>query len=534
MSEELDWFLSPRERGNPDTHLDDLASSGTAFTEGNLVTALVHGANYYRRLVEEVSALRSGDSVYFTDWRGDPDEMLLGEGPTVGELLGSAAARGVEVRGLVWRSHPQSLSFSEAPNRHLEEAVNRLGGEVLLDQRVLPFGSHHQKLFIIRRGTDPARGLTFVGGIDLCHGRRDDIDHRGDPQRQPMDPRYGPHPAWHDLQLEVRGPAVAQLELCFRERWNDPSPFDDRNPWRALIEHLSGEPRRPTPFASPIAAPPTAGVHKVQVLRTYPHRHRAYPFARRGERSVARALLKAIRRARSLIYIEDQYLWSAAIADALATQLREQPHLRVIAVLPRYPDSDGRVTGPPNRIGQLTALRLLHDAGGDRVAVFSVENAASWPIYVHAKVCIIDDTWAMVGSDNFNLRSWTHDSELACAVLDATIDTRLPADPGGLGDRARVFARSLRLELWAEHLGRTPDDPQLLDPTGSLDLWRGAAAEVADWHRGGGSGPHPQARAMEHDVAPVADDSRWWVVPLYRTIYDPDGRSRAERRQGLF
>jgi phosphatidylserine/phosphatidylglycerophosphate/cardiolipin synthase-like enzyme len=166
--------------------------------------------------------------------------------------------------------------------------------------------------------------------------------------------------------------------------------------------------------------------------------------------------------------------------------------------------------------------------------VFSVENAASWPIYVHAKVCIIDDTWAMVGSDNFNLRSWTHDSELACAVLDPTIDTRLPLDPGGLGDRARVFARSLRLVLWAEHLGRSPDDPLLLDPTGSVDVWRGAAAEVADWHRDGGFGAHPQARVLEHEVAPVAENSRWWVLPLYRTMYDPDGRFRAERQRGYF
>jgi hypothetical protein len=88
--------------------------------------------------------------------------------------------------------------------------------------------------------------------------------------------------------------------------------------------------------------------------------------------------------------------------------------------------------------------------------------------------------------------------------------------------------------LWAEHLGRSPDDPLLLDPTGSVDVWRGAAAEVADWHRDGGFGAHPQARVLEHEVAPVAENSRWWVLPLYRTMYDPDGRFRAERQRGYF
>jgi phosphatidylserine/phosphatidylglycerophosphate/cardiolipin synthase-like enzyme len=34
-----------------------------------------------------------------------------------------------------------------------------------------------------------------------------------------------------------------------------------------------------------------------------------------------------------------------------------------------------------------------------RATALSVVGA---PIYVHAKVCVIDDTWATVGSDNFN------------------------------------------------------------------------------------------------------------------------------------
>jgi phosphatidylserine/phosphatidylglycerophosphate/cardiolipin synthase-like enzyme len=48
-------------------------------------------------------------------------------------------------------------------------------------------------------------------------------------------------------------------------------------------------------------------------------------------------------------------------------------------------------------------------------------------VYVHAKACVVDDTWTCVGSDNLNLRSWTHDSELSCAVIDDT-DTQRRGD----------------------------------------------------------------------------------------------------------
>src|SRR5207245_957847 len=104
--------------------------------------------------------------------------------------------------------------------------------------------------------------------------------------------------------------------------------------------------------------------------------------------------------------------------------------------------------GPLNRVGQLEALQVVRDAGGDRVAVYDLENESGRPIYVHAKLCVIDDVWMAVGSDNLNRRSWTHDSELSCAVLDPARDTRHPRDPGGLGDEARVLPRELRLELW--------------------------------------------------------------------------------------
>ena len=121
-------------------------------------------------------------------------------------------------------------------------------------------------------------------------------------------------------------------------------------------------------------------------------------------------------------------------------------------------------------------------AARDRVHVFDVENHEGTPVYVHAKVCVVDDVWASVGSDNFNRRSWTHDSELSCAVLDETRDEREPTDPAGLGDGARVFARDLRLRADA----RAPR-PRPATTTSSTRRRRARtrsrrAEALDDWH----------------------------------------------------
>ena len=61
------------------------------------------------------------------------------------------------------------------------------------------------------------------------------------------------------------------------------------------------------------------------------------------------------------------------------------------------------------------------------------------PIYVHAKVAIIDDVWSTMGSGNLNNRGMRDDTEMNVAVLDAEL------------------AHGLRLMLWAEHLGLVND-----------------------------------------------------------------------------
>ena len=491
----------------------------------------MHGATYFRRLLEVIRELGGGDHLYFTDWRGDPDQLLSDDPESqIGAILAAAARRGVVVKGLLWRSHMDRLGFSAKENRHLGQQLNAAGGEVLLDQRVRLGGSHHQKLVVIRHAERAERDVAFVGGIDLCHSRRDDSDHHGDQQKQTMAPIYGDRPPWHDAQAAIQGPAVGDFEFCFRERWDDRSPLS-RDPAGILHDLLRHTHRKASVLPAMAPDPQPSGTHAVQVLRTYARRHGGYPFAPHGERSVARGFRKAVQRARRLIYVEDQFLWSTEVAETFAEALLASPSLQLIAVLPRYFDQASALTLRPNQVGREQAVKVLLAAAGDRVGIYDIENLVGVPVYVHAKISVIDDVWASIGSDNFNRRSWSHDSEIACSVLDEERDVRDPIDPGGHGDGARKFARDLRLQLWREHLGRADgDDHGLLDPAEAVAMFRETAQALERWHLGGQRGERPPGRVRPHPRIQPTRMTRLWAEPLYRMVYDPDARTPKMRR----
>ena len=196
--------------------------------------------------------------------------------------------------------------------------------------------------------------------------------------------------------------------------------------------------------------------------------------------------------------------------------MADNPQLHLVAVVPRHPDVDGRLSLPPNQVGRQQAIEACRAADPDRVHIFDVENHEGTPVYVHAKVCVIDDIWATVGSDNLNRRSWTHDSELSCAVLDETGE----------------FAQDLRLRLIREHLDLAADgsdDDGIVELDTVVEAIESSALALEQWHVNGGTGPRPPGRLRPHRPEKLGKLTRSWAEPAYRAFYDPDGRSYRAR-----
>ena len=108
-----EWFLTEDKRGNPSTSIG--GRHRDSWSAGNRCTVLVDGANYFRRLREALDGLNAADSIFFTDWRSDPDE-LLGASSSMADALCRLASGGVRVHGLLWRSQADQMRFSQQKN----------------------------------------------------------------------------------------------------------------------------------------------------------------------------------------------------------------------------------------------------------------------------------------------------------------------------------------------------------------------------------------------------------------------------------
>jgi phosphatidylserine/phosphatidylglycerophosphate/cardiolipin synthase-like enzyme len=427
---------------------------------GNQLDVLIDGAEALPAIAEALLAARS--HVHITGWHlASHFELVRGERPVVlGALLAELALR-IDVRVLVWAGAP--LPAFHPTRKEVTAEVQRLvrGTKIrcVCDPREHPFHCHHEKTIIVDDE------VAFVGGIDMTDLAGDRFDVSEHPARR----RLG----WHDVGTRMRGPAVADVAAHFAMRWRE----------------MTGE-QLPVPDPGAPAGPST-----VQVVRTVAET--MYDSVPDGEFRILESYLRALRSAREYIYLENQFLWAPEIVDLLAAKLRNPPAdaFRIVLVLPRHANN-----GQDDTKGQLGRL-IAADGGRGRLLGATLRSRTgnrTDPLYVHAKVGIVDDRWLTIGSANLNAHSLMNDTEMNVVSDDSAL------------------ARDTRERLWAEHLELELDEVRGSDPRALVDEhWIPIAHAQLRRERDGGEatrnmvalpGVSPRSRRLLGPLAGLIDD----------------------------
>lgn len=391
------------------------------------VSFVVDAGNYYRAFRE--AAKRAKRSIYIAGWDFDSRVRLVRDGTDeglpseVGDFLNELVSKNSDLHAyiLCWDfAMLFALERELFPIFKLDWTTHRRL-HYRLDGRH-PFGaSHHQKIVVVDDR------VAFVGGIDLAKGRWDLSTHLPEDSRR-VDPNGERFPPTHDAMMAVSGEVAGFLGDLFRERW-----------LRAADRRLS--PRRaeegdPWP---PGLAPDMERVD-VAIARTLaPYR------GEEGVREVEALYLDAIAKAQRFIYLENQYLTSAAVGDALAARLGEENGPEVLIVVPARTSGWLEET-TMGVFGSRLLRRLRQEDRFGRLGVYypEVPGLGEGFMNVHSKLMVVDDLFVRVGSANISNRSMGLDSECDLAV-EAAGEARVEEAIAGLKNR-----------LLGEHLGLAP------------------------------------------------------------------------------
>lgn len=386
----------------------------------------------------------------------------------VRDILGFAVQHGVKVGVLLWDAPNLGVHITNDPAEQ-QRLLAEVGVDCLLDNSSVKI-THlmealHQKCAVVDGH------IAFVGGIDLTFQANGDYD-RWDTHYHPAEsPERGSahsasmHP-WHDAHLRVEGPVVADVQRNITQRWMEVAARRKAPDW---------------PGALPAVTPaPLSGGASAQIIRSIPKN--TYAFAPEGIFTIRDAYMRAVNSAQRFIYLESQYLWPEVYRgmDALRWGSKSQDMLafldvlgdalnrgvRVGIVVPDHPNCGRKFTDAgfehlraraPEAVaaGLLSAFTL----GADSVSEDAPGGLFYRPVYVHAKVGVVDDRWLTIGSANLNNRGFGDDAEMNVSLADPRV------------------ASEVRLALWIEHLQASLEESPTLQ-----DVEQGFAAlrEQAD------------------------------------------------------
>lgn len=342
-----------------------------------------------------------------------------------------------------------------------------------LDGHHPPAGSHHQKVVVIDDDT------AFCGGIDMTVDRWDTRAHADDEPRR-IEPDGSPYGPWHDATTMLKGPIARALGDMCRERWAVSGGGD-----LATVQRHDAD-------CWPEHVKPDFTDVEVGIALTIPE------MAEQPPRHEIEALyVDLIARTRRCFYAESQYFASRKVAEAIAKRLREPDGPEFVIVHPTT--AEGWLEPIAMDSARARLVEALHEQDPyNRLRLYHPFTAGGQPIYVHAKVTVIDDAVLRVGSSNFNNRSLRLDTE-----CDVVIDAEREANGGH-----RDTIAGIRNGLLAEHLDSDPDTiAATIAETGSI---------IATIERLRGDG-----RSLRPYEVPELDAVREWLAD--NKILDPEG-----------
>ncbi|MBA3656524.1 MAG: hypothetical protein H0W69_04140 [Gemmatimonadaceae bacterium] len=300
----------------------------------------------------------------------------------------------------------------------------------------------------------------FLVGSPFVNGYWDSSAHRPHDEMRPTG-ELGGRPV-HDVSVQVEGKAARDVEREFFQLW------DVANKETHLSQQRF-DPTEPAPHATSVRIDVTA---PAGVIASRP----------RGSTAILRTLERALAGARSLVYVEQQYLSCRRVFTSLRDALDREPELEIIIVSNQNPDITAYAQWQRMNLEEFGML------DHERVGVFALWSAAALEdriqinqVFVHSKVVIVDDECAMCGSanlDGVSLHSYGADfsgwigrrvfRNVRNFDITATVDSRIPG--------MHAPAKSLRHRLWREHLG--VDFDQSARPAGGwLPLWKQSARQ---------------------------------------------------------
>jgi phosphatidylserine/phosphatidylglycerophosphate/cardiolipin synthase-like enzyme len=444
------WFL-PKSTNNTDDWCFEIGDS-------DVIKFYFTYEDYFKSIHSLINSLCENDEIFMVGWVFDMNLPLVQNGKTCIQMLREAYARGAIIRFLCNGTSPDSPISRGLVNKipksiKVGKGIKTHNPIALHDTNIK--SDHHQKAVHVKRN---GKDILFLGGMDITN----DANSKKKTYRK-----------WFDIQVKLEGSASILGKRTLEERWS------------SVLLNSKIEISAPLTSVPEIGKNTGNGNFKFQFVRSYPVAESGQQYALQGDFTYYLLVRNAIKEAKSSIYFEDQFFqpmgnngiernynpkltndikrndlpYNAKTLDSLLKDASLSKKVKILGIGSDFFYPNGEQN---NNIALISKKKNSRFAGGLNTLFRESSNASGIKLlgslykaplksYMHSKIWIFDDAFAIVGSGNYWLHSFLPQSgntlnlrsEFGVGILPKK---GLMADVFGFPEVP--FIKGLRLKLW--------------------------------------------------------------------------------------